>query len=283
MLDQELINLVVQEVMKTIDNGAPNNQQPLDNELIDITSKQVRREPLLKAAYDGDALLRMMKKTSARIGIWRAGPRQKTKTLLTLRADHAAAQDAVYTDVDSSLLSALGLMCLQTLCADKDQHLTRPDLGRQFSEETLDLMRKACPGSPQVQIYISDGLSSRAIKANVNDILPTLKKGLEQNGIKLGVPFFVKYGRVPAMDVVTETLKPEITCVLIGERPGLASSESMSAYITYGGYVGMQESRRTVVSNIHAGGISAVEAGAYIVDVIKKMLVMKTSGVELKL
>lgn len=85
------------------------------------------------------------------------------------------------------------------------------------------------------------------------------------------------------MDIISETLASEVTCLLIGERPGLATAKSMSAYIAYKASVGMTESRRTVISNIHDGGINAVEAGAYIADVIKKMLELKVSGVGLKL
>ena len=85
------------------------------------------------------------------------------------------------------------------------------------------------------------------------------------------------------MDVISEAVKSEVTCVLIGERPGLATFDSMSAYIAYKATVGMPESRRTVVSNIHSGGISATEAGAYIADVIKKMLELRQSGIDLKL
>ena len=85
------------------------------------------------------------------------------------------------------------------------------------------------------------------------------------------------------MDVVSETLGADVTCVLIGERPGLATADSMSAYIAYRGKVGMPEARRTVISNIHSGGIPAVEAGAHIAQVIKTILDRKVSGVELQL
>lgn len=84
------------------------------------------------------------------------------------------------------------------------------------------------------------------------------------------------------MDQISEALNATVTCVLLGERPGLATAESMSAYIAYRATVGMPEARRTVVSNIHSRGIPAVEAGAYIVDVIEKILEAKASGVELK-
>ena len=223
-----------------------------------------------------------MRSTPARIGVGRAGPRLKTQTLLTLRADHAAARDAVMMDVPEQLLERLGLFSVQTCCTSKDQFLTRPDLGRQFSLETLEEIKRRCRKSPDVQIYASDGLSSTAIQANLANILPVLMQGLEARGLTVGTPFFVRFGRVAAEDAVAELLGAKVVCILIGERPGLGTAESMSAYICYGAKVGQPEARRTVVSNIHRGGISSVEAGAYIAELIKKIYDAKASGVELK-
>ena len=85
------------------------------------------------------------------------------------------------------------------------------------------------------------------------------------------------------MDAVSEEVGAELTCVLLGERPGLAASDSMSAYITYGAYVGIPESKRTVVSNIHQHGIQPVEAGAYLVELLERILNEQKSGVDLQL
>lgn len=256
--------------------------EPDDGEYTDITSKESKAQPGLKNPEDMDALLRMKSKTPARIGVGRAGGRLTTKSMLTLRADHAAAKDAVFMDVNEELLNKLGMFTVQTKCTDKNQFLTRPDLGRTFSDEALSLIRSKCTMNPQVQIYACDGLSSTAIEANLENILPAITDGLKSKGISVGTPFFVKHGRVATQDIISETLSAEVICVLIGERPGLATAESMSAYISYRATVGMPEARRTVVSNIHKDGISAVEAGAYIADLIEKILKAKKSGVELQ-
>ncbi len=110
-----------------------------------------------------------------------------------------------------------------------------------------------------------------------------IEQGLKSHGIEMGTPFFLKHGRVPAMDHISEILNAEVTAVLIGERPGLATGESMSCYMIYKGTVGNPESNRTVVSNIHKSGTPAVEAGSHIADIIKKILTEKKSGVDLKL
>ncbi len=224
----------------------------------------------------------MKKKTSARIGVGKAGPRLRTGTLLKLRLDHAAARDSVFFDVDQGLLDKMGLFAIQTLCESRDQFLTRPDLGAQFSPEALLEIDNRCVKNTDVQIYASDGLSSRAIEANLPNILPALMEGLHARGISTGTPFFVKFGRVASMDVLAEVLQCKVICVLIGERPGLATAESMSAYFAYKPYVGMPESGRTVISNIHSGGTPAVEAGAYLAELLEKSLKQEASGVALK-
>src|SRR5699024_2313466 len=112
---------------------------------------------------------------------------------------------------------------------DKDEYLTRPDLGRTFPDETIEEMKKDCKPNPTVQIIVADGLSSTAIEANVKDTLPALINGLKGYGIDVGTTFFVKYSRVGAEDAASKALNAEVTCILIGERPGLATGESMSA------------------------------------------------------
>jgi len=254
-----------------------------DEMLHDITAVDLKQQVLVPNPENLTALLKMKATTPARIGVWRAGPRYMTETLLRFRADHAVAMDAVFTHVSEEFLKEMNLFSIKTKCVSKDQYLTRPDLGRKFDEEELDVIRKQCIKKPQVQVYISDGLSSTAIEANIRDILPAIMQGLEGYKVKVGTPFFVKYGRVPAMDVISETLEADVTCVLIGERPGLATGESMSAYMAYGARVNMPEARRTVVSNIHKGGTPAVEAGAHIAHILNMMLEKKASGLELKL
>ena len=251
-------------------------------EMEDITSAAHKAVPTLQNPADYDALLRMKGRTSARIGVGRCGPRVLTQTMLTLRADHALARDAVFTDVDPAFLEQNGLFSVQTNCPDKNTHITRPDLGRQLSGEAVKTIGEKCQKNPDVQIIVSDGLSSKAIEANVANALPAIVEGLQSRGLTVGTPFFIRFGRVAAEDAVAELLGAKVVCILIGERPGLGTAESMSAYICYDARVGQPEARRTVVSNIHRGGISSVEAGAYIAELIKKIYDAKASGVELK-
>jgi len=248
----------------------------------DLSSIDLRKQLAVPTPANPEAYLKLKGVTAARVGIWRAGPRYLTESLLRFRADHAVAQDAVFSNVSEEFLRAWGLAEVKTRCEDKDQFLTRPDLGRQLDEENVALLKKACPAHARVQIYIADGLSSTAVEKNAKDTFLALAQGLKGHGIEVGTPFFLRYGRVPSMDAVSEILQPEACVVLIGERPGLATAESMSCYMAYNARVGMPEARRTVISNIHQGGTPAVEAGAHIADVVKKMLDQKTSGIDLK-
>ena len=224
----------------------------------------------------------MMRLTTARIGVGCAGPRLKTQTLLTLRADHARARDAVMLDVHQDVIDNLKLFSVQTRCQDKNEFLTRPDLGRRLSEDGVQKVKEQCIEAPDVQLIVADGLSSTVINANIENVLPVLMDGLSAAGLRVGTPFFVRYGRVAVEDEIAELVGAKVVCIFVGERPGLGTAESMSAYLAYNAKIGMPEARRTVVSNIHKDGITAVEAGAYLTDLIQKILDKKASGVELQ-
>ena len=189
----------------------------------------------------------------------------------------------MFNDVDEEFVEKMGLWSVQTQCESKDVYLTRPDLGRKLSPEAVETIKAKAKKNPTVQIYVSDGLSSASVAANIADLLPAIIQGLESYKIDVGTPFFVKYGRVGVMDEISELLGADVTCTLIGERPGLITAESMSAYIAYKATVGMPEARRTVVSNIHRAGTIPAEAGAHIAEIIKIMLEKKASGTDLKL
>jgi len=229
-----------------------------------------------------ELLARMRASTAARIGVGRAGPRLRTATLLRLRLDHAAARDAVFRDVSPALLERLGFPAVQSRCSTREEHITRPDLGRRLSEEARKTLEAFCDRNRDVQIIAADGLSAAAIEANLEPLWRVLSEGLVARGISQGKPFFVRFGRVAIEDEVAELTGARLVCILIGERPGLATAESLSAYLCYGARVGQSESRRTVVSNIHAGGIPAAEAGAYLAELMEKILAAKASGVELR-
>lgn len=228
-----------------------------------------------------EAIKAMKRITPARIGLYRTGTRPKVNAYLKFFADHAAAMDAVFLDVSEEFLQKMNLFCVQTAARDKAEYLRRPDLGRKLSEEAIRTIQEKCVKNPQVQILVVDGLSSTAIEANVPEVLPVLIQGLKARGINVGTPFFIKYGRVGVQDQVGMLLNAEVVVSLIGERPGLATAESLSAYIIYRPTPQTVEADRTCVSNIHKGGTPPAEAAAHLVDLIEQILRAKASGINL--
>lgn len=221
--------------------------------------------------------------TPARICLGRVGSRLNTSTWLKFRADHAVAQDAVWSQVDETVIDKLGFKKLKSMVRDKEEYITRPDLGRKLSDEDIENIKRSCIMNPKVQIIAGDGLSSPAIEANLEDIFSILQDGLSEMGYSMGTPLYVKYARVAIMDKISVAINAEVTLILIGERPGLATGESMSCYMAYKASTDKPESQRTVISNIHRCGTPPVEAGAQILQLIDIMMREKMSGVELKI
>ena len=298
-MNKQELAAMVSELLKTIDiepmvkgsDYKPANPGPEkkdthfhDGDFVpDVTQLDLRKLYLVEKPENGEKFKKLKEKTPARLGSGKAGPRYKTLTMLRFRADHAAAQDAVFSQVAEDFAAKNGMTEVRTRCRSKDEYLTRPDLGRCFDEENQCRIRAAIPGTPKVQIVVGDGLSSAAITANAMDCLEAIRDGLTLQGIDPGTPIFVRYCRVGAGDAIGDVTGCELVCMLVGERPGLVTDKSMSAYITYRPRTGVSESARTVVSNIHAQGTPAVEAGAHIAGLIATILKKQVSGVGLHL
>ena len=279
-MDKQELKRLVTELLQQME-PAQTVEAASGESLPDLTKVDLREQYLVPDPKHGETFARLKKKTSARLGQGRCGARYLTASMLRFRADHAAAQDSVFSLVPKEFYEKNGLPFVQTMCRDKDEYLTRPDLGRKFDEENAAKIRKVC-GNAKVLIILGDGLSSDAIVANGIDCADAIRQGLKSFGIQAGESIFVQFARVGAGDHIGEITGADLVCILVGERPGLATSESMSAYITFGARPGIAEAKRTVVSNIHRHGTPAVEAGAHIAELIKTMLEQKASGIDLR-
>ncbi|MGM9524494.1 MAG: ethanolamine ammonia-lyase subunit EutC [Faecousia sp.] len=293
-MNKEELKTIVAQMLRELHTGEhpepmvkagdykPTQNRPTEDGgvIADITTVDLRKQYLVENPKNAAAFMALKAKTPARLGVGRAGTRYKTATLLRFRADHAAAQDSVFSLVPEDFAKANGLIPVKTECRDKDEYLTRPDLGRRFDEQNQIVIRETC-ANQRVLLVIGDGLSSAAIEANAIDCASAIRQGLKSYGIELGKSLFIKFCRVGASDHIGDLTGCELVCMLVGERPGLVTNESMSAYITYRPHRGISESKRTVVSNIHRQGVSAVEAGAHIASLIDKMLKQKASGIDL--
>ena len=287
----QIVGEIASEPMVKGSDYKPTNPGPVakdshhdDGDFVaDVSELDLRRLYLVDDAADPEGYKKLKLRTPARLGSGRAGARYKTLTMLRFRADHAAAQDAVFSQISEDFGEKNGMVSVQTRCGSKDEYLTRPDLGRIFDAENQQKIRSAISGKPTVQIVVGDGLSSAAITANALDCMAAIRDGLKARNIDTGKAIFVRYCRVGAGDAVGDVTGCDLVCVLVGERPGLVTDKSMSAYITYKPHTGVSESARTVVSNIHEQGTPAVEAGAHIAELIQMILQKKVSGVGLHL
>ena len=245
-------------------------------------------ENILKSEGWPELIEKIRARTPARVLVDRAGAAYKTGTQLELREAHAAARDAVRTEFDlerdlgAEFVQRWKLFTVSTQAANKDEYLLRPDLGRQLSQAGRDLVLQHCSSQPDLQIVIGDGLSVTAVRMQVARLLPLIAEQAQAKGWRLGQAFVVHYCRVGVMNAVGELLRPKVVVLLIGERPGLATAESLSAYMAFQPGAGHNDSQRNLISNIHARGVTAEAAAGRIVDLASQMMLRKISGVQLK-
>ena len=225
--------------------------------------------------------------TPARLLVDRAGGSYLTATHLQLRADHAAAKDAVHkelelTDLGSKLVDEQRLFLVQTEAATKAEFLLRPDLGRKLSLAAKQAVGEKCSRPAGLQVVIGDGLSATAVRTQVPELLSRLMETARATGWAVGQPFVVRYCRVGVMNDVGDLLRPDVVVLLIGERPGLATAESLSAYMAFQPKTGQTDADRNLISNIHSRGVSHESAVVRILDLAAQMRDQQTSGVAIK-
>src|SRR5277367_1041656 len=246
------------------------------------------RESSLAASDLPEIVRKVRARTPARLLVGRAGAAYRTSTQLDLREAHAAARDAVRAELD--LKSALGadfverwgLFEVHTSAVTKDEYLLRPDLGRRFDNASRDEIQKRCPRASDLQIAIGDGLSVPAVVAQVPPLLPLLFDGATACGWKLGHAFAIHHCRVGILNEIGELLNPRVAVLLIGERPGLATAESLSAYMAHRPRAAHSDANRNLISNIHARGLDPESAAHRILNLAAQMMAANSSGYTLR-
>ena len=235
-----------------------------------------------------DMIERIRARTPARVLAERSGAAYRTGTQLELRQAHAAARDAVRAELDlerdlgSEFIERWKLFSVSTMATSKDEYLRRPDLGRRLDENARGQLRAQCPANADLQVVIGDGLSVTAVATQLPPLFPLIDEMTRSRRWKLGQLFAVHYCRVGVINDVGELLRPRVVVLLIGERPGLATAESLSAYMAYQPMPGHNDSKRNLISNIHARGVSTEAAASRIISLAEQMMLRQTSGVDLK-
>jgi len=231
---------------------------------------------------------RIRARTPARLLAGRAGAAYRTETQMGLREAHAAARDAVRAEME--LETAFGAEFIQkwqlfdvyTRARTKDEYLLHPDFGRNFDEASREKLRAFGCGGNDLQIVIGDGLSVPAVSAQVPDLLPLLREGAEARGWKVGRTFAIHHCRVGILNEIGALLEPQVAILLIGERPGLATAESLSAYMAYRPLATHSDANRNLISNIHSRGLSARAAASRILSLAAQMMKLRSSGYDVK-
>jgi ethanolamine ammonia-lyase small subunit len=217
----------------------------------------------------------------------RAGASYRTATQLDLRRDHAAAVDAVRAELDlgrdlgMEFVARWGLVEVQSQARDKAEYLARPDLGRRFAVAAAAGLRE-CPPGADLQVAVGDGLSAAAVAAQVPQLLPLLLDGAAGRGWTCGRPFFIRYCRVGILNEIGARLDPAVAVLLIGERPGLAAADSLSAYLAYRPRPGHTDAQRNLISNIHTRGTTPAEAASRVLRLASELMRLGRSGVSVK-
>jgi ethanolamine ammonia-lyase small subunit len=226
-------------------------------------------------------------RTPARIFVDR-GPAYSTQMGLDLRGAHANAVDAVWTEFDlhkdfpPDFIAQWELFQVSSQVESKSQYLLRPDLGRSLSDEAKGLIAQRCHKAPDFQLLIGDGLSGAAVSAQVPALFPLVQQQARARGWSTGQSFAVRYCRVGIMNDIGDLLSPRVLVLLIGERPGLATAESLSAYMAYCPRSGQTDADRNLISNIHARGVRVEDAAGRILNLASQMIALKLSGTTVK-
>jgi ethanolamine ammonia-lyase small subunit len=226
------------------------------------------------------ALARLLAKTPARLAIGRSGPRLTTAAYLRFVTDHGRARDAVFTEVPPAVVKKLGLVELATEASSRAAYLHEPALGRTLAASARTRLAR-CRKRPEVQLVVVDGLSSAAVVANAGALLRALVRELGKRRRRLGTPLFVRNGRVRIQDEIGHVLRPDVCCAIVGERPGLATATSLSAYVIHRPTRASAEPDRTLISNIHDGGLAPAAAARQIAELVDACLVHEASGAAL--
>jgi len=276
-VDRARIEAMVREALARRDGGGAAREVESAGALLLTPDRGVN----IGEPYDPPVMTRILASTPARVAVGRTGPRYHTNTMLRFRADHAAAKDAVMSEVDPDLLARLGMFEVASKAPDKAIFLQRPDLGRTLSDEGRAELGKRIGRAPTLVVIYGDGLSAAALNQHLAEFHASLERALAARGIGHAPPFFVRRSRVKIMDEIARLVGAQAALFVCGERPGLGFADSMSAYYIYQPAAGATDADREVISNINPRGRAPADAAVDVAAAIERILREKKSGVVL--
>ncbi len=236
-------------------------------------------------------LLELRRLTPARIALGRTGTSMPTSAQLDFQYAHAQARDAVHLPFDHSALSSQltergrESLLLHSAATDRNSYLQRPDLGRKLSDESAQTLRdysRAHPGGVDLAVVVADGLSALAVHRHTLPFLARMEEQTAIEGWSLSPVILVEQGRVAVADEIGELLGAKMVVILIGERPGLSSPDSLGLYFTYNPKVGLTDAYRNCISNVRLEGLSYGMAAHRLLYLMREACRRQLSGVSLK-
>jgi ethanolamine ammonia-lyase small subunit len=235
--------------------------------------------------------LELRRLTPARIALGRTGTSLPTSAQLDFQFAHAQARDAVHLPFDHAGLSAQlnergrESLLLHSAAVDRNSYLQRPDLGRKLSEESAQALREyaaAHPGGVDLAIVVADGLSALAVHRHTLPFLTRLEEQMSADGWSMAPVVLVEQGRVAVGDEIGQLLGAKMLVMLIGERPGLSSPDSLGLYFTYNPKIGLTDAYRNCISNVRLEGLSYGMAAHRLLYLMREACRRQLSGVNLK-
>lgn len=220
--------------------------------------------------HDARALKAIVEQTPARVVQGRTGTRYLTRVYVGLRAEHAIALDAVHSEVPDDFAPKLGMVPLRTRAKDKQEYLLHPDHGRRLDDESRARLEKEASKGVDVQVIAADGLAAWAILEQGPQLVPALVKELQSKGLSVGKPLFVRYARIGVQDEIGVLTQAKSTVILVGERPGLGTGDSLSMYTAFKPRLNQDNAEKNCISNIRPLGLPPLLAAAECASLMKK-------------
>lgn len=272
-----LVRRVVTEVVKQAETPGAAAEQPPPPPAWSRGPKHRALPP----ARNPQALDELVALTPSRIVTGRTGTRYLTESYLGLRADHAIALDAVESEVDAAWAQGLGWLALRTQAADHTDFLLHPDHGRRLDDASRASCQKDATHGVDVQLIAGDGLSATALKVNGPALMTALQQQLKAANFTVGRPLFVKFARIGVQDDIGVLTKARCTVIIVGERPGLGTGDSLSMYTAYGPKLGQDNSEKDCISNVRALGFPPERAAVRCTELLKRTFAASGGGVAL--
>ena len=277
-----LVAEVVREVVKSVEAPRPSSPRgkAVQTPAVDPVQRGPRHRPLPppRSAEDLEAL---KEATPARIAQGRTGTRYLTDSYLGLRADHAIALDAVESQVPDGWPEAQGWLPLRSRAKDHAEYLLHPDLGRRLDDASRARCEKEADKGVDIQVIAGDGLSAAALLENGPPLVQALVRALPQAGFRVGRPLFVRHARIGVQDDIGVLTGAKATVILVGERPGLGTGDSLSIYTAYAPRLGQDNAEKDCISNVRELGFLPARAAEQCAELMRRTFAAGGGGVRL--